>query len=360
MNKRRIRAVRLGLALCLLMTAKCSKNNDISSTNIDSHDVTVVQETRQVVGKAGAHVETSDGAALDLPPGALTQDVTVGIGRVADMNQLPALPGGVQPRSDGFAFTPHGLTFALDVTVTLPLHAGAATDGLAIYRAEPGSGWQQLAILDSTPLRVQARTSTFSYFVVGATIDDAGVAANDAQADVVANDAEADAGGKSDARADADAGDPDSGVATACSSGMFVGALPTSVTHRAGEACGSGLCHNGTDAPIHVISGTVYPTANEVDDCAGVAAGAATVVITDCNSGQIASLATNPVGNFLGNVALPAVWCAEVQGNGKTRKMAMQATTADSGAGVDMGNCNGCHTASDLDGGPGRVVIPAP
>ena len=101
------------------------------------------------------------------------------------------------------------------------------------------------------------------------------------------------------------------------------------------------------------ISGTVYATAHEPDDCNGSSASGVTVVITDKNGG-VTTLPVNSVGNFwhndlLGFAAIPKLYTAKVVSGGKTREMI--------GAQTD-GDCNKCHTESGTSLAPGRIMFP--
>jgi hypothetical protein len=114
-----------------------------------------------------------------------------------------------------------------------------------------------------------------------------------------------------------------------------------------GNACIA--CHQSTggEAPSFAFAGTVYPSAHEPADCYGVAGGA-TVRITGAD-GNTVTIAVNSAGNFYyrGSVALP--FTAAVVSNGKMRVM----STPES-----SGDCNSCHTASGMNGAPGRVMLP--
>ena len=101
------------------------------------------------------------------------------------------------------------------------------------------------------------------------------------------------------------------------------------------------------------MSGTVYPTAHEPDDCNGVGVSGATVVITDKN-GNDHTLTVNGVGNFyhddsLGFAKLGTPMKARVEYNGQVRNMLTTITTGD---------CNSCHTEAGTQLAPGRIMLP--
>ncbi|CAN5365957.1 hypothetical protein BH09MYX1_BH09MYX1_10250 [soil metagenome] len=105
-----------------------------------------------------------------------------------------------------------------------------------------------------------------------------------------------------------------------CTSGK--GTTRDGTTMRPGEACIS--CHSTRfSAPTFWISGTIYPTGREQNDCKGVAAGA-TVKITDANN-VVYNVPVNSAGNFMleDNQApkFAAPYNAEVIVSGKSRPM---------------------------------------
>jgi hypothetical protein len=112
---------------------------------------------------------------------------------------------------------------------------------------------------------------------------------------------------------------------------------------RPGEPCLN--CHGN-----YAITGTVYPTGHEPNDCNGVngSSAGATVVITDA-TGATRTLNVNPVGNFelAGTIATP--FRAKVVSAGRERVMNTPQTN---------GNCNSCHTQNGTGSAPGRIVLP--
>lgn len=140
-----------------LSLAACSKSNTINTVNN-----TTINSFTQVVGPMGARIESPGGAIVDIPPGALTTDTEISIGEVVAPD--PALPAGRTLRSRVYAMEPHGTTFALDVTLTLPHDAG---DGaVTLLRASPGGTWQEVTILQRFTGRLQHETRSFSLFAV--------------------------------------------------------------------------------------------------------------------------------------------------------------------------------------------------
>ncbi len=100
------------------------------------------------------------------------------------------------------------------------------------------------------------------------------------------------------------------------------------------------------------ISGTVYPTAHEPDDCNGVP-GNMTVVITDANKTDHV-LQVNSVGNFynddaFGLLKIPVPYTAKVVSGNNVRAMISSQTNGD---------CNSCHTEQGTNNAPGRIMAP--
>jgi hypothetical protein len=114
---------------------------------------------------------------------------------------------------------------------------------------------------------------------------------------------------------------------------------------RPGGACI--ICHTQKGGPDFTVAGTVYPTAHEPNDCNGVN-GALQVVVTDKN-GAVKTLAVNSVGNFSMSGPVAPPFTVKVVNGAKERAMAGSLTAGD---------CNSCHTATGVNGAPGRVMAP--
>jgi hypothetical protein len=136
-----------------------------------------------------------------------------------------------------------------------------------------------------------------------------------------------------------------------CTSNM-TWTLGNDATMRPGEACQT--CHvllGQATGETFDVSGTVYPTAHEPNDCDGIAG--IRVVITDA-TGASTTLTTNAAGNFyhddlFGFAAFKTPLKAKVTSNAGTREMVSSVTTGD---------CNSCHTEAGTVSAPGRVMAP--
>jgi hypothetical protein len=112
---------------------------------------------------------------------------------------------------------------------------------------------------------------------------------------------------------------------------------------RPGEVCLT--CHSNYN-----ISGTLYPTGHEPNDCNGVdGLGAGPTVLVTDSTGLEVTLFPNAVGNFFTSITIVPPYQAKVVVNGQERSMVSAQTS---------GACNTCHTQAGTNGAPGRVTVP--
>jgi hypothetical protein len=122
--------------------------------------------------------------------------------------------------------------------------------------------------------------------------------------------------------------------------------LQSSPVMRPGGACIT--CHTMRGGPAFTIAGPVYPTAHEPNNCHGINGAGLKVVVTDKN-GVVTDLTVNASGNFYSTAPLVAPFRAKVVSGAKERSMA---------GSVTAGDCNSCHTATGVNGAPGRIMAP--
>lgn len=115
---------------------------------------------------------------------------------------------------------------------------------------------------------------------------------------------------------------------------------------RPGGACIT--CHTMRGGPAYTVAGTVYPTAHEPNDCNGSNMAGLTVVVTDAN-GAVSNIPVNTVGNFYLRAQIAPPFKVKVTNGAKERVMAGSLTAGD---------CNSCHTATGVNGAPGRIMAP--
>ncbi len=92
-----------------------------------------------VIGPSGGTLTGPDGVQVVIPQGALSVATTISIARSAV--GAPELPSGYPPAGNVYEFTPHGLIFALPVTIRMPVPSGAS--GTSVFMASPGEDWGQ-------------------------------------------------------------------------------------------------------------------------------------------------------------------------------------------------------------------------
>ena len=115
-----------------------------------------------VVGAAGGTVTGPNGATIVIPPGALATETTIGIEESSA--GAPALPPGLTVRGPMYAFTPHGTTFAVPVTLTLPFDASAIPSGSgpAFYKTNAQNEWERVSAATFGAGTVTAQITSFS------------------------------------------------------------------------------------------------------------------------------------------------------------------------------------------------------
>lgn len=127
-----------GLWLAFGLLAACGSDGEGSATAVPPAVPQAV-----VVGAAGGSVTGPDGVRIDIPEGALDSDVALQIVASDAASSLP-LPDGIQVAERMYALLPHGTTFSVPVTLTVPRLPGDADDLSLLKTTSDGSAWQQL------------------------------------------------------------------------------------------------------------------------------------------------------------------------------------------------------------------------
>jgi uncharacterized delta-60 repeat protein len=121
------------------------------------------------VGPAGGTVTGPAGGQVVIPAGALGQNVLISI--TPSSAGAPALPTGVVPLGQMFAFQPHGTTFNAPATITIPFDPALVPAGrtVALYKTTAGqAGWEVVAGATVSGSSISAPVSGFSYAQAGA------------------------------------------------------------------------------------------------------------------------------------------------------------------------------------------------
>jgi hypothetical protein len=156
----------LALASCLAsLGAACSSNS--ANYYIPRMDAGA---TMQVVGASGGTVSADDGTTVDIPAGALTEDVTITI------SANPFAPAMTQATSLAVAhqFGPEGQHFLKPISVTVPflissLPPGAHAQSVSVYTAASNStSYVALPTTVTDATHVTATTTSFCNMIPGA------------------------------------------------------------------------------------------------------------------------------------------------------------------------------------------------
>src|SRR6185295_5644990 len=81
------------------------------------------------IGPSGGMASEASGAQVVIPSGALSTATPIAVTRSSA--GAPALPANVVPFGPMFAFTPHGTSFAVPVTITVPFDPASVPAGTA-------------------------------------------------------------------------------------------------------------------------------------------------------------------------------------------------------------------------------------
>ncbi len=120
-----------------------------------------------IVGAAGGTVNGPNGAKLVIPAGALAADTTIAI--EATTAGSPPLPGTFSALGAMFPFTPHGTTFAVPMTLTVPFDPASVPAGQtpALYKTNAQNQWEQVRGRTVDATTVTAQVTSFSFGTAG-------------------------------------------------------------------------------------------------------------------------------------------------------------------------------------------------
>jgi hypothetical protein len=120
-----------------------------------------------MIGAAGGTVSGPNRAQVVVPAGALAANTSIEV--TQSSSGAPALPAGVNPLGSMFAFTPHGTTFAVPATVTVPFDAASLPAGATplLHKTNAAGAWEQVANASVNAGTISAQVSSFSWFIVG-------------------------------------------------------------------------------------------------------------------------------------------------------------------------------------------------
>ena len=157
-----IRRITLCTASCLVLTlAACGGGGGGGEDGGDAGGGTPPASTG--VGAAGGTVSGPNGAKVVIPPGALAVATPIVIEQSSA--GAPPLPAGFTASGPIFAFTPHGTTFVLPATVTLPFDPTQVPAGAtpALYKTNARNLWEPVAGAVFGATSVSGDVTSFSF-----------------------------------------------------------------------------------------------------------------------------------------------------------------------------------------------------
>lgn len=120
-----------------------------------------------MIGPAGGTVTGANGAQVVIAPGALSSNTPIAI--TQSNAGAPALPAGFATFGPIYAFTPHGTTFAMPVTVTVPFDPAQVPAGATpvLYKTNAQNQWEPVPGATIGAGSATAQVSSFSFFLIG-------------------------------------------------------------------------------------------------------------------------------------------------------------------------------------------------
>jgi alpha-tubulin suppressor-like RCC1 family protein len=122
-----------------------------------------------LIGPAGGTFAGANGAQVVVPAGALAADTAIAIAQSSSGS--PARPDGFDAFGAMYAFTPHGTTFAVPVTITVPFDAASVPAGRtpALFKTNAAGAWERVVNASANAGTMSAQVTSFSFLVVGAS-----------------------------------------------------------------------------------------------------------------------------------------------------------------------------------------------
>lgn len=119
-------------------------------------------EGQALISPSGGLVQGPLGAELDVPEGAVAQEMTIVIQEA--LERFPD-PMNLEIQSPVFAFMPHGMTFTQPVKVRLPLPSGNAED-FAMVTSQPDGGWVHVHPARAVDGYLEVEVTHFSFYAI--------------------------------------------------------------------------------------------------------------------------------------------------------------------------------------------------
>src|SRR4051812_10217510 len=155
------------LVLVFALSAACGGGGDGGDDGGGGNNPPPPPPVTTGMGSAGGTVTEASGGRVVIPAGALATNVDIKVTQTA--TGAPALPAGVTAAGAVFAFTPHGTTFAVPATITVPfdpaLVAAGATPKLFKTNANQ-TAFEPLTGATISGASMSAQVTSFSFAVV--------------------------------------------------------------------------------------------------------------------------------------------------------------------------------------------------
>ena len=119
------------------------------------------------IGAAGGTVTGPNGAQVVVPPNALTSNVPIAVAQSS--TGAPPLPATRTAAGEVFALTPHGTTFAVPATISVPFNPASVPTGRspALWKTNAAqTGWEEVAGATVAGGAMSAQVTRFSWVVV--------------------------------------------------------------------------------------------------------------------------------------------------------------------------------------------------
>jgi uncharacterized delta-60 repeat protein len=155
-GQRIIRCIVIGFALAL---GACGGGGDE-----DQSGAAGSQPAPSGIGSAGGTVLGPNGSKVEIPRGALAVVTAIAVDQSSA--NAPPLPPGLTPIGQMFAFTPHGTTFAVPVTVTMPFDPATVPAGVtpALFKTNAQNQWERVVNATFGASSVSGQVTSFSNF----------------------------------------------------------------------------------------------------------------------------------------------------------------------------------------------------
>ena len=120
-----------------------------------------------MIGPAGGTATGPNGAQVVVPANALAANTAIAVDQSSAGS--PALPVGMNAFGPIYAFTPHGTTFAVPVTITVPFTAAMVPAGAtpALFKTNAAGAWEPVANAVANAGTMTAQVTSFSFLIVG-------------------------------------------------------------------------------------------------------------------------------------------------------------------------------------------------